>query len=325
MSDTARPNRKVIFADFAVVKFDGVIRSLQRAEVGCEAVSDLPTLQTRLAQEHFEICVINLLLAKNGPFEMLQSVKTLSRNKEIKVIVVTKQMQKVNVQNALNAGANDFIGDPFETLNLYHRILYHLSPVKVIEAKGLETSTPSLESNDYVRILLESVELLGRTGRDALQGAFYKVLKQISEKVHSNRTSLIVVDDANNTGVVLASSDDPNFFNFPISLDKYPEVTHVMHTGNLIFVEDVTQNALTDAIKNNVKTIAIGSIMVFPVSHQGDLVGVLVIRRQKVTDVPPAEVMRVLQATANILAAHANIAVRLRKIYQGFNKKTDAA
>ena len=119
-------------------------------------------------------------------------------------------------------------------------------------------------------------------------------------------------------GVVLATSDDPNFHNFPITLDQYPEILHVIHAGNLIFVEDVSQNALTERIKKSVKSISIGSLMVFPVFYQGEIVGVLNVRRPQATEVPEMHIMRIMQAIANITGRTIpNVAVPSAKNLQG--------
>ena len=145
------------------------------------------------------------------------------------------------------------------------------------------------------------------------------ILEKVAVLLTSNRTSLIIVDSESNTGVVLASSDDPNFFDFPISLHEYPEILHVLHTGNFVLIDDVSQNSLTQKINEKVKTILIGSIMVFPVRYQGEVVGVLTIRRAQARELPSMQVMRILQAIANTMASHSNVKALLRKIYKEYS------
>jgi len=313
--------RKVIFADFATSKFGGVIQSLADVDIATESVTEVTRLIERIAEEHFDICVVNLLLGGIGPFELIQNIRKSSAYRDVKIIVVTRQVHKLNIQNTIRAGANDFIAEPFETLNLYHRILYHLGPVKVIEPLTNDKSAPNVDTLPLIKLMLEAAELLSRTERDKMHAAFLKILQDIAGYIGSNRTSLVIVDEPANAGVVLATSDDPKFHNFAISLDKYPEILHVVHTGSLIFVEDVSQNALTERIKNDVRSISIGSLMVFPVCFQSEIVGVLNIRRPEATEIPPMDTMRILQATANIMAAYSNIAALLRRIYKGYTAK----
>ena len=313
--------KKVIFADFAIVKFATVMEWLKRDGIDAEAVTDPPKFLARIAEQPFDVCVINLLVGGVGPFELIADVRRSSMNPDLKIIVVSRQVHKLNIQNTIRAGANDFVAEPFENENLYHRILYHFAPKRVIDPGGYERTQTSEEAAVYLDILLESTELLSRTERGQEHSAFLHILKRIADKLGSNRTSLIIVEEESNTGVVLASSDDPNFYDFPIALHKYPEILHVMHTGNFVLVEDVSQNALTHRINEKVKTIHIGSLMVFPVRFQGEVMGVLTIRRATAIELPLMDVMRVLQAIANTMAAHSNIKALLRKIYKEFVAK----
>lgn len=321
---TGEFQRKVVFADFATVKFGGVIEALTKIGVLCETVTDVPKLMQRMTEERFDICIVNLLLAGIGPFELIENVRKNSANKEVKIIVVTRQVHKLNIQNTIRAGANDFIAEPFEYLTLYHRIAYHLGPVREIALSGLEQQALGPESQEYIKLLMDSTEILSKTPRDKAHDSFLTILQNVAKLMGSNRTNLIIVDEPSNTGVVLATSDDPNFHNFPLVLDQYPEVLHVIHTGNLIFVEDVAQNSLTERIKRSVRSISIGSLMCFPVCYQGEVVGVLNVRRPEATELPPVQIMRVMQALANIMAAHANVAVLLRRVYKGYSNKPAA-
>jgi CheY-like chemotaxis protein len=264
--------------------------------------------------------VVNLLVGGTGPFELIANLRMNSKNKDLKIIVISRQVQKVNIQNTMRAGANDFVADPFENENMHNRVLYHLVPKRVIEPGGFEHTEAGRESWAYIKLMLEATELLSRTERDKTHGAFFTILQGIAKLLDSNRTSLIVVDEKNNSGVVLASSDDVKFHNFPVQMNKYPEVMHVVHTGNLVVVEDVSQNSMTADIAQKVKSIAIGSIMVFPVRFQGDIMGVMTVRRKDAAGVPSMDIMRVVQATCNIMAAHYNIEAVLRRIYRDFKK-----
>ena len=58
--------------------------------------------------------------------------------------------------------------------------------------------------------------------------------------------------------------------------------------------------------------------MVFPVRYAGEVVGVLTVRRAKAADLPSLDNLRVIQALANTLGAHANIKASLRRIYRDF-------
>jgi len=311
--------KRVIFADFAVVKFNSLIQLLRKNGVEGEGVTESAKFMEKINQEVFDVCVVNLLLGGTGPFELIQNIRSVSKNLNIKIIVISRQVHRMNIQNTIRAGASDFVAEPFETEHLYQRILYHLAPSRVLDPSGYEGFVAGAEAWPYLNLLLESTELLGRTERHQSSAAFYTLLKRVADMVSSNRTSLIIVETETNTGVVLAASDDPQFHDFPIALHKYPEILHVLQTGNFVMVEDVSQNLLTKKINEQVKTIAIGSLLVFPVRFQGEVIGVMTIRRPKATELPSMDVIRVLQAVANTLAAHSNVRAMLRRIYKDFH------
>ena len=77
-------------------------------------VANVDGLITKVSEEQIDICVINLLLGGIGPFELIENVRKNSANREIKIIVVTRQVHKLNIQNTIRAGADDFIAEPFE-------------------------------------------------------------------------------------------------------------------------------------------------------------------------------------------------------------------
>jgi CheY-like chemotaxis protein len=310
--------RMVLLADPAPTKFNSLVSILAKSDILTEVASESNRFLERLSEEKFDLCVLNLVIGGMNPFDLIKEVRTKSANPRLKIIIVTRQIHKMTIQNTIRAGADDFIAEPFESLNLQNRIIYHLGTVTMIEPLGYEHAIPGTESEEYIKLLLDSVETLSRTQREYFHRSFLKIVQSIANLLSSNRTSLIIVDEAKNSGVVLASSDDPDFQNFPISLEKYPEILHVVHTGNVVLVEDIENNALTERIKKEVRTIQIGSIMVFPVCYQDKIVGVLHIRRPKASELPPLNVMRILQATANLMAAHANVAVIMRKIYQNY-------
>ncbi|MBI4403905.1 MAG: response regulator [Deltaproteobacteria bacterium] len=315
---TKAVRNKVIFADFTTSKFSALVEWLKRDGMLSELVSDAPALLSRISEAHFDVCVVNLMLGGIGPFQLVASIQKRSKNPDVRIIVISKQVHKMNIQNAIEAGAQDFIAEPFENENVYNRLVYHLTPKRVIAPAGYESVGNLDSAREYLQMLLEATELFSRTEREKIHAHILRVLQNIAALTGSNRTSLIIVDGVGEEGVVLASSDDPSFYDFPLSLSKYPEILHVIHTGNFVLIDDVSRNDLTNRIKNKVRTITIGSLMVFPVRFNAEVVGVLVIRRPKAIELPSMEILRVLQALANTMAAHANIQFLLRKIYRDY-------
>lgn len=315
-SDVEATSRRVLFADSSLAKFHTVAGWLRREGLGVEFSSEQADFVKKVSEGRFDVCVVNLLLGRMGPFELVSQIRKSSLSPTIKVIVLSKQVQRANIENCMRAGANDFVADPFGDDNLFHRVVYHLAPKR--EIKKFETHPDFGPAVKYIEALIEFIDLLSRTDRAGTHESFVKIVQHVAQLMGSNRTSLYLVDSLHSGGVVLASSDDPDFFDFPISLVKYPEILHVVTSGSIVVVDDVSQNMLTNKIKEEVSTIEIGSLMAFPVYYQGDIVGVLHIRHPKAFKDTGDEVLRVLQAIANTLAAHANTESLLRRMYRQF-------
>lgn len=313
--------KKILFADFAVVKYASITQWFRRDGIETDAVTEAERFKGRIAQEWFDACVLNLLLGGVGPFELIKTVRSTSKNPDMKIIVSSRQVQRLNIQNTMRAGANDFVADPVDPENLYNRILYHLAPKRVINAESYEKTAASREAQPYLNLLLETSESLSKLEIGKENKGLYKVLAGIAQLTQSNRTSLIIVDEETSSGLILASSDDEKFNDFQISLNKYPEVLHVMHSDVFVLIDDVSKNALTQSISNSVQSISIGSIMVFPVRFGADVVGVVTIRRPKAHELPSMDILRVIQALANTMAPIASLRVRLRRLYKEFAAK----
>jgi DNA-binding response OmpR family regulator len=316
--ESSQSTKKVMFADFAVTKYAQLIDRLERDGMKVDSVTDEKKFVARIAEESFDLCIVNLLLSGIGPFELIRNVRASSRNPDIKIIVVSKQVQKTNIQNTLKAGANDFVADPVDNDNLHNRIIYHLTPKRVIENLGFSQEAVGTEAWPFLNLLLEATESLSRTEPNKISQTFYEILCHIARLLVSNRTSLMITDEETDSATVLASSDDPKFSDFPVKLSKYPEVLDVIHSGNFVLIDDVSKNQLTSQINESVRTISIGSMMVFPIRYAGEMVGVLTVRRAKASDLPSMDSLRVLQSLANTLAAHSNIKAALRRIYKDY-------
>lgn len=321
MPESKTMDRKILIGDYAVTKYQAMVDWLKEEKVATHSYTDLMQFLFKVKNEHYDLVIINLLLGGIGPFELLTQIKTTSKNPNVRVMVVSKQVHKENIENTISAGANDFVADPFDPITLGHRVLYHLSLKKEIVPPGIESKEISSVDWHVVKLLVDGIEDLSRLKRENGHTTFFKVLDSIAKYLNSNRTSLIIVEKEANAGLVLASSDDPNFHDFPISLQNYPEIMHVMNSGNTVLIENVESNLMTHRIKEKVKTIKIGSMMVFPIRFENEICGVVTIRRPKAKEIPPLETLRVLHALANTMAAHSNMKVLLRKIYREFSKK----
>lgn len=317
----SKKTKRAIFADLALTKYQVVFEYLKNEGIHTDSANEPGLLLEKVAAKSYEVCVLNLLLGGMGPFDLISSIRQSSKNKNIRIIVVSRQVQRINIQNTIKAGANDFVAEPFENEGLRQRILYHLRPITIIEPEGYEDRRLTGPGGwPYLNLLLECSESLSHAEKGQDHSAFVNILRKVADLLQSNRTSLVLVEKETRTGIVIASSDDAALYDFPLSLIKYPEILHVLHTGNFVLVEDVNRHILTANIQNNVKTIQIASLLVFPIRYHNEIIGVLTIKRPHQRELPGLDEMRIIQAVANTTAAYSNIRAILRKAYREFSR-----
>ena len=135
-----------------------------------------------------------------------------------------------------------------------------------------------LQSRSQQRNLDMLLELTARyaesTDVDAL---LHDVTRRLAEMLDIPRASLLL-DDGAGSAVVVAASDAPDIKNLRIEMDRYPEVRECLRTGLPTVVEDVPSHPLLEGMHERVAAAGVRSIAALPLSVQGKVLGVLLVR-----------------------------------------------
>jgi PAS domain S-box-containing protein len=135
-----------------------------------------------------------------------------------------------------------------------------------------------LQSRIQQRNLDLLLELTARyaesTDVDAL---LHDVTRRLAEILGIPRASLLL-DDGAGSAVVVAASDAPDIKNLRIEMDRYPEVRQCLRTGLATVVEDVPSHPLLEGMHERVAAAGVRSIAALPLSVQGKVLGVLLVR-----------------------------------------------
>lgn len=288
-------------------------------EAGWEvaAFGNAKTLIEDIQNNPPRLVVTNLVLNNGTGLQVLEATKSLHRTK---VLIVSAMAAQENIKECFRRGAVDFIITPFPPDNLYARLIYHLQEKKEIASRELtvpmvRTAKPSHSAKDVLTAIYDSLNFIavGNNPHDTL----VKLTTQMERIVPINRCSVIVADTGDTSAYVLASNDDPQLFGLKIDLGKYPEVSHVINTGLIVIVDDITKNPLTQSIKKKVKTIKISSIMVLPIRYQGETIGVFSLRSQEAVNPFTVDVARACQA---ISTSSAHLVDALKELTLGKRK-----
>ena len=77
----------------------------------------------RLAQEqHPDLAVLDWMMPKASGLEVLRAIRANSETADIPVVLLTARASEADVQEGLDAGANDYVAKPFSPQELASRV-----------------------------------------------------------------------------------------------------------------------------------------------------------------------------------------------------------
>jgi len=151
-------------------------------------------------------------------------------------------------------------------------------PDSIGPLEAFESILYSLDKRDLIRIL-EVIQAFSTILSPRL--ALHSLVKKITEILEVSHCSMILLDREQKTGTVAVSHEDPDFEGVDIALGDYPEILRSLQTGNITVVENPAKDPLMHSLKKNqMSRIKDVSIMVLPLLFQGQVFGVLLVRKQ---------------------------------------------
>lgn len=192
------------------------------------------------------------------------------RTRFIPIIMLTGHDAGDDMILGLESGADDYVGKPFRPRILLARVQAHL------RTKAMYDDLEAIKRD--TEIILDVTESTGSSLHitDVLQA----VTEKVAEYLNLDRCSIILIDEKRENGLVLASSDVPDVGGLSIDLDKYPEITQVIETGETLIIE----NAVNDPLMAGVMESAhynFMSLMVVPIVFKEEIIGTLLLRTKK--------------------------------------------
>ena len=283
MTNTETPQTawRVVIIDASRNRFAKLLLSLEEAKI---AVGYIPATEEAIVERAVElkphIVLINLFLNGKSTLPTITRLKAALQNRGSRIIVITAHNSINNIRESVKAGADDFVLEPIDAQLMLQRIRYQLQEREFYNPEELNKSTSSQSDTSGLQegfqLVYDSLRVLSEVTDH--HEALTTVLSQVAELASSNRVNLIEGDLETSQGLVAASSDDPNLKDLKIDLEKYPEVREVLLNSNIVYIKDITTNPLTKGIQEQVKSIKITSLLVFPIRHRNHTLGSLNVR-----------------------------------------------
>ena len=111
-----------------------------------------------------------------------------------------------------------------------------------------------------------------------LHHVLFVVAQRVAHLVTALRCSILQVDEEAGRCRVLASSDDPSINDLSLDLRKYPEVRLAIETRRPVVINDIASERLLDGVRDVIMRLGFESILILPLVHGENLLGMLFLR-----------------------------------------------
>lgn len=141
----------------------------------------------------------------------------------------------------------------------------------------------------------------------------FLVVSRLADLLDVDRGSIVLRQDDNETGVVVASSDDAAMRGKAVSLEKYPEIRKVLNTGEALVIRDVSESAILREVLSVEGPLAFSWMALVPIVGEDGPVAALCLKSGEHTEFSDYDLMHA-QAIANATAIALNNARTLRQL-----------
>ncbi|RII26691.1 MAG: histidine kinase [Geobacter sp.] len=240
-----------------------------------------------------DLILMDMIMPGIDGIEACRILKNNSLTASIPVIVLTAIKDKDKLVEAFAAGADDYLTKPFSNHELLARINSTL-------AKREATEMLRQDVRDK-EILLEISQAI-TSSLDT-----HRILQIIVEKIAGNidvlRCSMVRVNEDDNCGYVLASSDNACLDGLRIELGLYPEIREVLRTGKALVLEDFKNHPLMEEVREHITGLGFDSILVLPVIYRSEVIGTLMLRSARAANSFTSRELGFCELVANVSAA----------------------
>lgn len=199
-----------------------------------------------------------------------RTIKEDPRTRGLPVILLTGLGGEESTVMGLDAGADDYIGKPFNVKILKARIRSHLRSKALYDS--LEQAYKDMD------IILDITKKTTSTLN--ISQVLHTITEKISKYLNLYRCSVVLVDDDTRHGLIVASSDDPEIGGLCIYLDKYPEIMKVLETRETVVVDDVNSDPVMAGVRIEMN-LPFRSLMVVPIIFKDKIIGTFFLRATK--------------------------------------------
>ncbi len=106
------------------------------------------------------------------------------------------------------------------------------------------------------------------------------IARKLGETFGLDRCAIFLTGERNEVRLV-ASYEDPTIRNLVVDLDRYPELRRAFESKETVFIPDAANDPTLRGIKATLDSRNVRSIIVVPISWQGNMIGAIFLRTER--------------------------------------------
>ncbi|MEZ4373433.1 MAG: PAS domain S-box protein [Polyangiaceae bacterium] len=297
----------ILVVDDDAVSRHVLTQTLDRAGLKTVALPDGDAAIAWLREQRPALMLLDLLMPDPDGYEVLRVVRDELRLSELPIVVLTGLDSDDDIRRIFASGADDYIHKPFRSAELVSRIRGQLRMRDYVEKLSQREHGAQMVL-ELTQALASSLDI-----RDIL----FTVVERLAQVAKVDRCSIVLAGDER-VGFVVATSDDQQLRDLPISLDKYPEIRKVLSTGKNLVIADASEHPLLDVVRREETPLSFASLALVPILHEGRTLGVMFLRSRE----KGATIQNDLELVTIVANATA-IALRNARILQSLRDETE--
>ncbi len=234
-----------------------------RADVRAALVDARLEMVSGLGAERFDLALVDVTTpAGKAAFTELFSSPSVHK---IAVVVIVDSLE----------ASTDMVGvaEVVTDASVSHELKARLLRARARAAMNREL----LERQHDQEVLLDLTARYAET--TDVEALLHAVTRRLAEEMEIDRAALVVIDERQDAGFIVAASDDAALKELRIELKRYPEIREVARTGKPVIVEDAPSHPLLTSVKESVAARGIQNLAALPLAIGGKVLGVLLLRR----------------------------------------------
>ncbi len=136
--------------------------------------------------------------------------------------------------------------------------------------------TSHTSTNSELEIILEITKSISSTLN--FQEVLRTIVNKVADYAHADRCSIILIDNQQKFGYVMASHDAPDIHNLQIDLKNYPEISSSLESKDTVVVNDINLDPLMSNVCQALKKMQIKSLLVIPILYHEEIIGTLFLK-----------------------------------------------